>query len=157
MKRAKEAVADGKSVVIGLQSTGESHTRKEVNRYSAEQEEEKRDGGGGGGNDNRNSNNSEIDDGRNRTAMMVGASTELLTILTFISSLCYRFCRLILLELHIVEGFISSPKAVLLQLLNKGFPSIVIPEYLMHVTARDEDEIDEITAADGSRKLMGNT
>ena len=153
MKRAKEAVANGHSVVIGLQSTGESHTRQEVNRYSVEPEEEKRDDGNSSGDSN------EIDDGKHSTNKTVDSSSyshshfHFITFITFITI----SPSLILLELHIVDGFISSPKAVLLQLLNKGFPSIVIPEHLMHVTARDEDEIEEITAADGSRELIENT
>ena len=36
-------MAAGHSVVIGLQSTGESHTRQEINNNSANQEEENKE------------------------------------------------------------------------------------------------------------------
>ena len=69
---ANEALAEGKCVVIGLQSTGDSRTKQMVQRQSDDEEENE--------------------------------------------------------ALRFVPGFISSPREVLLQLLDHAFPEVQLPE-----------------------------
>lgn len=57
--------------------------------------------------------------------------------------------------LQFVDGFISSPKAVLTQLLDNAFPTVVIPDSLLFADIRTEDEIEEIKAENGSGYSTG--
>ena len=70
----KEALSEGKCVVIGLQSTGDSRTRQMIQRQFGEEEEDAND------------------------------------------------------SVRIVPGFISSPKEVLLQLLDHAFPQLQLSD-----------------------------
>lgn len=80
---ANEALGEGKCVVIGLQSTGDSRTKQMVQRRAEEDEEDE--------------------------------------------------------ALLFVPGFISSPREVLLQLLDHAFPEILLPEAQPAVTTEEGD------------------
>ena len=80
---ANEALGEGKCVVIGLQSTGDSRTKQMVQRRAEEDEEAE--------------------------------------------------------ALRFVPGFISSPREVLLQLLDHAFPEILLPEAQPAVTTEEGD------------------
>ena len=83
MRVANEALGEGKCVVIGLQSTGDSRTKQMVQRQTEDDEEDE--------------------------------------------------------ALRFVPGFISSPREVLLQLLDHAFPEILLPEVQPAVTTEEGD------------------
>ena len=80
---ANEALGEGKCVVIGLQSTGDSRTKQMVQRRAEADAEDE--------------------------------------------------------ALRFVPGFISSPREVLLQLLDHAFPEILLPEAQPAVTTEEGD------------------
>lgn len=84
MRVTNEALEEGKCVVIGLQSTGDSRTKQMVQRQTEDGEE----------------------DGD---------------------------------ALRFVPGFISSPREVLLQLLDHAFPEIQLPEARVQPTESREE------------------
>ena len=75
MKRAREAVAAGHSVVIGLQSTGESHTREVVNKHAIGPEENKKSSRSGNA-DDVDKDSDDDDAGRNGNEKSIGIVNE---------------------------------------------------------------------------------
>ena len=102
MELTKTAINEGKCVVIGLQSTGDSRTKSEVLRQHDQSFDSEDENEG-----------------------------------SFYLRLSYEGIRF-------VDGFVSSPKAILFQLLEKAFPTIMIPDHLIVSNHYIDTKIGEI-------------
>lgn len=56
--------------------------------------------------------------------------------------------------IHFVNGFVSSPKAILLQLLEKAFPTLIVPDSLVIRHKRKENEIEKIQTENSSNQAL---
>ena len=57
-------------------------------------------------------------------------------------------------SLMLVDGFISSPREILLQLMENAFPSIQIPDYLRMFAEKPGDDDDDLKEAGGEEGGM---
>ena len=58
-------------------------------------------------------------------------------------------------SLMLVDGFISSPREILLQLMENAFPSIQIPDYLRAYAEKSGDDDDDIKGEEGEEGGRG--
>lgn len=104
MELTNSAINEGKCVVIGLQSTGDSRTKSEVLRQC-----------------DQSTDSEDENDGKCQSVLFM-------------------------LRNQFVDGFVSSPKAILYQLLEKAFPTILIPDHLIVTNQSTKTKLDEVSS-----------